>query len=300
MKKGQSLASHIKPPVPPAAVLQAAKQRARAALGRIRGGHHVSSNPLLQEYLETLMSETAEGKALKEQLLSKARDEFDRRRSQCMSLAQVLRPLQSVRSQLKLRQEILRPARTRSVTGGECLSRLGEFLHTPPRTPVLDWLESRFGPMTFGFGCGVEGGAGLGLEYAVGIACRRNDAVAVTHAGTYALGAYAEATGSVFGSVGGGSPKAGDSLTMDVSVSAASGVSGEVVVSLTPKLHKPTLTPEKKDWDTTKIFGGKVYQGIVVNLEFAGIAVSVGTGMGLGGAIGVTGTNTILLWGNPS
>jgi hypothetical protein len=295
--KAKSLASQIKPPASPAAAIQAAKKRAQTALGRIRGGAAVRGNPLFQEYIESLMSETAEGAALKDQLVSRARQEFDRRRGQCQSLAQVLRPLQSLQTQMKFRQDVLRPARTRSVTSKECWSRVATFLQPSTRTPVLDWLESLLGPMTFGFGAGAEGGAGAGVEGAMGIAVRRVQPIAVTHALTVALGAYAEATASIYASVAGGNPASGDSVTMDVSVSAASGVSGEIVVSLTPTLHRPKLTPEEKDWDTRKIFGGNVHQGLVVDYAFAGIAVSLGTGAGLGGAIGFTGTSSILLSG---
>jgi hypothetical protein len=298
VKKAQSLAAHVKPPVPPAAAIQAARQRAQAALGKLRGASPLKSNPLFQEYIEALMSETAEGQELKDQMIARAREELDRRRGQCMSLTQALRPLQSMRSQLKFRQEVLRPAQTRRMTSQDCLSRLGEFLSAPPRTPILDWLESVFGPMTFGLGGSGEGGAGAGIEGATGIAFRRGNPVAVTHSLTLALGAYAEAAASIFGSVAGGNPTSGESITMDVSLSAASGVSGEVVVSLSPTLHKPTLAPEKKDWDTRKILGGKVYQGLVVDYSFAGLAVSLGAGTGLGGAIGLTGTSSILLSGH--
>jgi hypothetical protein len=297
VKKAQSLASQIKPPVPPAAAIQAAKQRAQDALSKFRGAPALGTSPLFQEYIEALMSETAEGEALKEQLISRAREEFERRRGICQSLIQVLRPLQSLGTQMKFRQEVLRPASARNVTSKECVSRLGAFLNSPPRTPILDWLESLFGPMTFGIGGSAEGGAGAGVEGATGIAFRRIQPVAVTHALTLALGAYAEASASIYGSVAGGNPTSGDSVTMDVSVSAASGVSGEIVVSLAPTLHRPSLAPEKKDWDSKKILGGKVYQGLVVDYSFAGVAVSLGAGSGLGGAIGFTGTSSIVLSG---
>jgi hypothetical protein len=93
---------------------------------------------------------------------------------------------------------------------------------------------------------------------------------------------------------------------MDISVSAASGISGEVVVSLAPTLHKPTLSKVRakdggdlqRDFTSQKILGGDAYRGVVVDYSFSGLAVSLGVGTGLGASIGFTYTTAFLLNGN--
>ena len=311
----------LKTPFPPAGkspvqappALLAAKQRVKGLLGKLGGKGAAGSSSLLERYLETLLSDTAEGEALKQDLLTRARNAFDGQRAKAAQLTDFLRPLQSRELQLRLYSEILRPAYSRQITSRDCANRLGALLAI--KAPFLDAIDSIFGPLTLTVGGGAEAGAGFGIEGAVGLAFSRGSPVGVVHAITIALGAYAEASASIQGAISGGRPEAGEGVTVDVSVSAASGISGEFLVSLTPVLHPPTLLPEKGKADkladadnlddvldatTRKIFGANVYSGFVVDYKYAGYSLSLGVGAGLGGAAGLTGSTTFLLPGLPS
>ena len=164
---------------------------------------------------------------------------------------------------------------------------------------VMEWAESVFGKLSFSLGVGIEVGAVGGVEHAVAISGLRHHCVAFSKSSTIAVGAYEELTGSVQASVSGGMPENGLGLAVDVSFSAAYGVSGEVTISLAPSFHRPTLTPDKsKNWRADAIFGGDVSRGLVVDYSFAGLGVSVGPGAPGGGAsIGYTLSDTFLLPG---
>jgi hypothetical protein len=308
----------LKPPIPspgkaptaPAAALQAVKKRAEDLLGKVPGKNPANNNPLLKQCLELLMSETAEGAALKRDLLSRAQAEFERRRKLAAPLCEILRPFQSPQAQKDFMRDVVLPAMKRQISSKVCMDRLNVLLKT--KTPILDAVEYYFGPLTFTVGGGAEAGAGFGIEGAVGLAFHRRSAVGVNHAVTVAMGAYAETTACIQAAVAGGYPTAGESVTMDVSVSAASGIAGEFLISLKPVLHAPTLLPEKKakpglkqaksvddvlDATTRRVYGATVYSGILVDYEYAGFSLSMGVGAGLGGAIGFTGSSTFLLYG---
>lgn len=300
----------IKAPATPALAVQAVKKRAEDLLGRVPGKNPARSNPLLSQYLELLTSETDEGAALKRDLLSRAQAEFARQRKLAAPLCEILRPLQSPQAQKDFMRDVVLPAKNRQISSQVCMDRVNAVLKR--KTLILDAIEYYFGPLTFTIGGGAEAGAGFGIEGAVGLAFHRRSAVGVNHAITLAMGAYAEATACIQAAVSGGYPTAGESVTMDVSVSAASGIAGEFLISLKPVLHPPTLLPEKKtqpglknaktvddvlDATTRKVYGATVYSGIIVDYEYAGFSVSMGVGAGLGGAIGLTGSSTFLLPG---
>lgn len=297
-----------RPTAASSAVLQAAKQRAQAALGKLPANSPIKQTPLFSQFVEVLMSDSAEGHALRKDAISRARQELERRQKLAAPLCELLRPLQARHAQRDLMQSVVRPAYRRQLSSQECADRVAALLQI--KTPLLDAIEYLFGPITLTVGGGAEAGAGLGIEGAVGLAFNRRSSVGVVHALTLAAGAYAEASASIQAAISGGVPTAGESITMDVSVSAASGVAGEFLISLTPVLHPPAL-PEKskpalagaKNADdvvaatTRKVFGAKVYSGFVVDYEYAGFSLSMGVGAGLGGAIGVTGSSTFLLPG---
>jgi hypothetical protein len=167
---------------PPKVDLQAMKARAQEALGKLRGGAARGADPTLQEYLGLLMSGTEQGAALKDGLVARARDEFERRKHLIAPLQRVLTPFRDPRSQLRLRHDVLRPAEMRRLTSQGVWDAVDWLLDANNKTlpvlgaagSVMEWAESVFGKLSFSLGVGIEVGAVGGVEHAVAISGLRH------------------------------------------------------------------------------------------------------------------------------
>ena len=291
-------------PALPQAPLHAVKERVQAILGKSRD-RHAAGNPLLQEYLETLASGSAEAERLIAELKAHGEQELKRRQQFIRPLLDFLRPLSGPQARLDFQRRILRPAQQRQLTSQAVWDQV-DLLFAPdskaglrPVNRLIEKAEGHFGTLTFSLGVGVEGGAGAGVEGSVAIAGLRHHCVAFVKSSTVAVGPYADMSLCVQAAVAAGTPEAGVGLTLDVSFSAAYGVAGEVTISLVPAPHRPTIAPKKgRDWDAKKAVGGDVHRGIFADYKFAGLGVSLGVGApGLGSSCGITVASSYLLGG---
>jgi len=241
-----------------------------------------------------LTSETAEGAALKRDLLSRAQGEFARQGKFAAPVCEILRPLQSPQVQKNFMRDVVLPAMKRQLSTKDCTDRLIVLLKT--KTPILDAIECYFGPLRFTVGGGAEAGAGFGIEGSVGLAFHRR--AGGRGARDHARDGGLRRDDRLHPSGGGRRLSHGGRVgDVDVSVSGASGVAGEFLISLKPALHPPPPLLGKETKAGKEANLGHVYRGILVDYEYAGCSVSMGVGAGLGGAIGLTGSSTFLLNG---
>lgn len=285
VQKVQSVAAHIKPPIPPLAAIQAGKERVQAALSKLRGGDPLRGGPLVGEFLETLMAGGEEGQELARQIADRVREEFANRRRLCNPLSELLTPFRSSATRSTFRRDVMLPARNRQRSSQQTSDGIDKFF--PVIGKVLQFAESRLGPLTIGIAFGVEGGAGLGFEAGIGIAGLRHHCLCTFDTATVAIGTYAEAQGSVQIGVSQGIPEDFWSwgVAIDGSLSASYGVSAEGTISLIPvKIQRPS-------WD----------RPYIVEYECVGLGLSLGIGAPGGGvALGLTRTRSYTIPGRAS
>ena len=279
----QAAVARAKPPgVAPAAALQAARERVRAVIEKIPGGRALAGDPLLQDYLETLLGGGPEADALVAAAIAQARAEAERRTGMLAPLSGLLSPFQSMQARRDFRRSVLIPARQRRLSSQTVWDAVDAFFaQKGPTFHVIRWAETQFGPMMISMGMGAEAGAGAGLEYGLAVAGLRHHCVSLAEAQTYAVGAYAELQGSFQIGVAPGKPESGLGLTLDVAGGLAYGVSGEITISMQPSLHRPS---PREPW--------------IVDYTFAGAALSLGVATpGGGAAVGLTFARSIVLGG---
>jgi hypothetical protein len=274
-------------------VIQLGKERVQAALGKLRNG----VGPQAQGFLETLMASGEEGQELAEQIAVRVQEEIDKRRRVCAPLSELLAPFRTPGMKTSFVRDVIMPAKMRKATSQETADGINRFF--PLIGNVLQFAESRLGPLTFGIGISVEGGAGGGVEASVGVAGLRHHCFCLFDTATTAIGTYAEAQGSVAIGVSEGTPETGylsgweglaqgqwpGGLAIDGSLSVSYGVAAEGTISLQPvKIQRPS-------WD----------RPYVVEYQCVGLGLSLGVGAPGGGvSMGLTRCRSMTLAGKAS
>jgi hypothetical protein len=293
LHKASTIASSFEPPATPQQVMQRGKDRVNTALSMLRTG--VGSEA--QGFLEVLMAGGEEGQELTRQIAARAQKEIAQRKHLCTAISELLAPFQAPNAKMQFVREVILHARTQRATSQETSNRIDKFF--PLVGSVLQFAESRLGPLTVGFGFGVQGGVSVGLQGAIGVAGLRHHSFCLFDSSTRALGTFAEMQGSLVIGVSEGTPEAGylsgweglaqgqwpGGLTIDASLSASYNFSAEGTISLQPvKIHRPS-------WN----------EPYVVEFKCVGMALSLGVGAPGGGvSLGLSKTSSRTLVGTAS
>lgn len=271
----KTIVSRLGPPPAPQQAIQQGRERVNTTLRMLRSG----VGPQAQGFLEVLMAGGEEGQELTRQIAVRAQEEIARRKHLCTALSELLAPFQAPNAKMQFVREVIVPARTQRATSQETSNRIDKFF--PLIGSVLQFAESRLGPLTIGFGFGVQGGVSVGLQGSIGVAGLRHHCFCMFDSSTRALGTFADMQGSLAIGVSEGTPEAGylsgweglaqgqwpGGLTIDASLSASYNVSAEGTISLQPvKIHRPS-------WD----------QPYVVEFKCVGMGLSLGVGAPGGG-----------------
>jgi hypothetical protein len=268
---------------PSPAVLQDARLRGEAVLRTFQQSP-LKDEPVvraMQDYIKDLLTRGDDPEALVRELKEKAERELASRQHVVRFLGDAVNFVRAKDKQLRLRTDVLRPARTRQLTSAEASERLTSVFKTP--FPFLVWAERYLGPMTIGVALQAEGGLAVGVGAVEGLSGLRHHCLCHSMGGSIATGAVAEVDLGVQISASSGKPTAGRDVSVEVSVGGGySGTLG-VTAAFKPTLRRPTLEDNR-----------------LVEYEFKGIAVSLGVGGGFDIGVSVGVTQSTMLFGTAS
>ncbi len=290
IKNAQQTFQQIKHGIPNPAASQASRQRAQTFLNNIKKTPF-SSSPAGRAFERYIQRQLANGQGLddfEDQLKARGKQELNRQRHRIAVLSQLIGVVRAGNSPMRLRKEVIEPAKKRQLNGKETWERVSSIVKVPGPFPFLTWVESKVGPMTVGIGMKIQAGLAVGGSWYDGVSGLRHCMACTSVQGSIGVGAIAGADMAIQISLAPGLPTDGWSFTFEVDIGGGAGATGEVAISFKPTIHDP-------DASSTDVDKGQLF-----DYAFDSVALSVGGGGGLDLSIAAGLTNTTVLYPPPT